>query len=352
MGTTEKNLGQQQLFAYLKICTTRPDPGNCTSMLSDRLLLFVNNFDCVLIDDDNYTIHMISFTLLSTADPHADDQNNDILRRNAETRKVCCSNRITDFGQSSQVVKRPCNRRITRRKCMPKIGEAGEKRGSQQHLVNASYGVPGSTLCLQCFTQNCTSHGLANHVPTQLMFSPYSNNYVTNLEALITHLKPAAALTLQQEIFALIAFPALEGKPPTTAIQLSILYKDVHGTLAPQGHHISTWTKSKTEYEIQCVFIRTNTYSGGLIKPAAQAPCDGSSAQLPHDISGDGKRKVKEEKRRLIVILPEESHLDLKPITNTYPVIYKLSTDVMHVEATTYLNASECLQVHTVVLWM
>lgn len=34
------------------------------------------------------------------------------------------------------------------------------------------------------------------------------------------------------------------------------------------------------------VFIRTNTYSGGLIKPAAQAPCDGSSAQLPHDISG------------------------------------------------------------------
>lgn len=68
--------------------------------------------------------------------------------------------------------------------------------------------------------------------------------------------------------------------------------------------------------------------------------------------TGDGKRKVKEEKRRLIVILPEESHLDLKPITNTYPVIYKLSTDVMHVEATTYLNASECLQVHTVVLWM
>lgn len=59
-------------------------------MLSDRLLLFVNNFDCVLIDDDNYTIHMISFTLLSTADPHADDQNNDILRRNAETRKGMC----------------------------------------------------------------------------------------------------------------------------------------------------------------------------------------------------------------------------------------------------------------------
>lgn len=28
MGTTEKNLGQQQLFAYLKICTTRPDPGD------------------------------------------------------------------------------------------------------------------------------------------------------------------------------------------------------------------------------------------------------------------------------------------------------------------------------------
>lgn len=68
--------------------------------------------------------------------------------------------------------------------------------------------------------------------------------------------------------------------------------------------------------------------------------------------TGDSKRKVKEEKSSLTVILPEESYLDLNPITNTYPVIYKLSTDVMHVEATTYPNASECLQVHTVVLWM